>query len=173
MADDGHERTMSAGTRKEVERRSSARQQYGGDLQHEVEVRRAAVKRTAAALEDRLRERSEQLGEAFDKTRDRVQEIDRLAHRYRYALIGGAIGLGFGLARRGGSGRVAVTPAGGGDGIRYLLVERPAARPGLLRSLLGGVTALALRQGVNWLGHWLERSDDPDEPRLLPPARPR
>lgn len=141
------------------------------ELRKEVAVRREAVKRTAAALEDRLRERTEQVGEVFDRTRDRLQEVDRAVQKYRYLFIGGAVGLGFALARR----RRArdIQPKAAAEPARYILVERSGARPGLLRSLAGGAAALALRQGLGWLTHRLEESGEPDEPLLLPPARPR
>ena len=145
----------------------NGRERQPDDLRREAADRLAAVKRTAAALEDRLRERTDQLGDAFDRTRDQLQHVDAFVHRHRYWFIGGAIGMGIALSRRGGD-RVNVT-TGGCDGVRYVLVER--ARPGVVRSLVGGVAALALRQGVSWLGSRLDASHEEEDPLLLPPRR--
>jgi ElaB/YqjD/DUF883 family membrane-anchored ribosome-binding protein len=140
------------------------------ELRREAAERRASIKRTAAALEERLRERTDQIAEAFDRTRDQLEGADRLVHKYRYAFLGAAVGLGFALSRRrrAGGGAAAAASPGGTNGIRYVLVER--GKPGLLRSLAGGVAALALRQGAEWLLGRMDSSDD--EPLLLPPARP-
>jgi hypothetical protein len=146
----------------------NGREREPDDLRREAAERLAAVKRTAAALEDRLRERTDQLGDAFDRTRDQLHQADGFVHRHRYWFIGGAVGVGLALARRGGN-RLNVN-ASGGDGVRYILVER-SPRPGVVRSLLGGVAALALRQGVSWLGSQLDGSREEGEPLLLPAGR--
>ena len=145
----------------------NGRERQPDDLRREAADRLAAVKRTAAALEDRLRERTDQLGEAFDRTRDQVHHVDAFVRRHPYWFIGGAVGLGIALARRSG-GRVDLTA---NDGVRYVLVERDS-RPGVVRSLLGGAAALALRHGVSWLAG---RLDDPHheegESPFSPPDR--
>jgi hypothetical protein len=142
------------------------------ELRREAAVRREAVKRTAAALEDRLRERSEQVGEVFDRTRDRLHQVDDTVTKYRYLFVGGAVGVGLALARRR---RPAAAVANGqSGGVRYVMVERPTSRPGLLRSLAGGLAALALRQGMDWVAGQMDgRDDDDDDAPLLPSGRRR
>jgi ElaB/YqjD/DUF883 family membrane-anchored ribosome-binding protein len=151
---------------REMEQGKEARAQTSEELRDEAALRRAQVKRTAAALEDRLRERAEQIGQAIDRTRDKLEEVDEAAHRYRYVLIGAAVGLGFMIARR-GSRQMAMT-SGTEDGVRYVMVQRPE-RPGVLRSLLGGLTALALRQGMDWVVRRLDEPEEPEGQRQLPP----
>jgi ElaB/YqjD/DUF883 family membrane-anchored ribosome-binding protein len=149
--------------------RNGRERQTREDLRREAANRLAAVKRTAAALEDRLRERSEQVSEAVDRTRDRLHRFDDVVHRHRYAFIGGALGLGLVLGRRRRPRRLEL---GAGGDTRYILVER-APRPGVVRSVLGGLAALALRHGMSWLVSRLD-TDDPDdrrEPYLLPNER--
>jgi ElaB/YqjD/DUF883 family membrane-anchored ribosome-binding protein len=145
----------------------NGREQSNEDLRREAALRRAAIKRTAQALEERLRQRTGQIAEAFDRTRDQIEGFDDLVHRHRYLFIGGAVGIGLALARR--SSRRHAAPVAPSNGIRYVMMERP--RPGLLRSLAGGLFALALRQGAQWLAGRLSQSDD-DEPLMLPPASP-
>jgi hypothetical protein len=135
------------------------------ELRREAANRLAAVKQTAAALEDRLREKTEQIHEAVDRTVTGLHQADKVVHRYRYALIGGAAALGFVVARRRAN-RVPAAPAGG---TRYVLVA-PQRQPGVVRSLMGGLAALALRQGLTWLLHRLEGSHESHEQRLLPPG---
>jgi hypothetical protein len=146
----------------------NGRERQREDLRREAADRLAAVKRTAAAIEDRLRERSEQVGEAIDRTRDQLHSVDQFVHRYRYVFIGGALGLGLVLGRRGT--RRSKLGAKNGEGVRYVLVQQP--QRGVVRSVLGGVTALALRKGASWLVDLLERPDEEEkEPLLLPPHR--
>lgn len=149
--------------------RNGRERQTREDLRREAADRLAAVKRTAAALEDRLRERTEQVGEAIDRTRDQVKSADQFVHRYRYAFIGGALGLGIALGRRRRPRRTELT-ASGSNGVRYVLVERHQQR-GVVRSLLGGVAALALRHGASWLVNQLDSQEDDKGPLLLPPHR--
>jgi ElaB/YqjD/DUF883 family membrane-anchored ribosome-binding protein len=150
--------------------RNGRERQTREDLRREAADRLAAVKRTAAALEDRLRERSDQVGDAIDRTRDQIQSLDQFVHRYRYVFIGGALGLGVVVGRRRRTRRPELT-ATGGNGVRYVLVERTQQR-GVVRSLLGGVAALALRQGASWLVDQLDRPQEDEEvPLLLPPRR--
>ena len=141
------------------------------ELRREAADRLAAVKRTAAALEDRLRERSEQVGEVIDRTRDQLHGVDDLVHKYRYLFIGGALGVGFAIARRGRRRTVDALEDGGDERIRYVMVDRP--RQGVVRSLLGGLAALALRQGASWLTHQLTPDDEEREQHGLPPGKPR
>lgn len=149
--------------------RNGRERQTREDLRREAADRLAAVKRTAAALEDRLRERTEQVGDAIDRTRDQIQSFDQFVHRYRYIFIGGALGLGVAMGRR--RKRRPQLTATAGDGVRYVLVEKPQQR-GVVRSLLGGVAALALRQGASWLVDQLDSSPEEEEgPLMLPPRR--
>ncbi|HTE54325.1 MAG TPA: hypothetical protein VK698_25895 [Kofleriaceae bacterium] len=145
-------------------------------LRREAAARRAALKQTASLLEDRLRERTDQIGEAFDRTRNQVEVLDDLIHRHRYLFIGGAIGVGFALTlgRRAKS-PPALPPAGegNGDGVRYVVVEPQDQRPGLLRSLAGGIAALALRQGATWLAHRVASSQEPDDDAPHDPSAAR
>ena len=150
--------------------RNGRERQTRADLRREAADRLAAVKRTAAALEDRLRERTEQVGDAIDRTVDQLQSFDDFVHRYRYVFIGGALGLGVALARRCARSRRPQLTANGGNGVRYVLVERPHQR-GVVRSLLGGVAALALRHGASWLVDRLDQPHEDEGPPLLPPGR--
>lgn len=141
------------------------------DLRRQAEERREAIKQTAQALEGRLRERTGQIADAFDRTKDQLDGIDQLIHKHRYWFVGGAIGIGLALAR-GSSRRGSVARAPQADiGPRYILVERN--RPGLLRSLAGGAAALALRQGLQWMATRFEGVPEDDEPLMLPPGRRR
>jgi hypothetical protein len=146
-------------------------------LRREAAERRAAVRRTAAALEDRLRHRGHQVSEAVEharetveRTRGKLQGVDTFVHRYRYPLIGGAIGagvlLGIHRARRPRDASGSVEEA-----VRIVLARQ---KPSMFRSLLGAVAALALRRGLAVLSHQL-MDDEPHpsyEPLLLPPGRP-
>lgn len=152
--------------------RNGRERQTREDLRREAADRLAAVKRTAHALEDRLRERTEQVGEAIDRTRDQLQSFDQFVHRYRYLFIGGALGLGVAMGRRRPRRRELGATAGNGNGVRYVLVERPQQR-GVVRSLLGGVAALALRHGASWLVDQLHGEEEEEGPLLLPPRRAR
>lgn len=147
-------------------------------LRREAAERRAAVRRTAAALEDRLRHRGHQVSEAVEQARDTVertrgklQGVDTFVHRYRYPLIGGAIGagvlLGVRRARRPPDASASVEEA-----VRIVLARQ---KPSMFRSLLGAVAALALRRGLAVLSQQL-MEDEPHEPYeqplQLPPGRP-
>jgi ElaB/YqjD/DUF883 family membrane-anchored ribosome-binding protein len=147
-------------------------------LRREAAERRAAVRRTAAALEDRLRQRGHQVSEAVDhardtveRTRDKLQGVDTFVHRYRYPLIGGAIGagvlLGVHRARRPRDASGSLEEA-----VRLVLAKQ---KPSMFRSLLGAVAALALRRGLAVLSHQLMDDEPPHpsyEPLMLPPGRP-
>lgn len=152
-------------------------------LRKEAAERRAAVRRTAAVLEDRIRERGNQVGEAVDQARETVEQardtvaqargklhgVDTFVHRYRYPLIGGAVGLGllFGVRKNRRPREVDSVE----EAVRVVLARQ---KPTFFRSLLGAVTALAMRRGMEMLSHRLmDDSREPHEPLLLPPARPR
>lgn len=144
-------------------------------LRREAAERRAAVRRTAAALEDRLRQRTEQVGDAVDQARDTVAQargklhgVDTFVHRYRYPLIGGAVGLGLLMGVR--RARRPREVNGVEEAMRVVLERQ---RPSVFRSLLGAAAALALRRGIETLSRRL--MDEPREsyePLSLPPGRP-
>jgi len=135
-------------------------------LKREAAERRAALRRTASALEERLRERTQRVTSAARRTRETWAGVDDFIHRNRYLVIGGAVGLGAMLALRGRRRRT--YRARSMDQAVRFVVERPRTSP--VRSLLGAVSALALRQGLAWLGHRLEECED--ERLMLPPGRP-
>lgn len=144
-------------------------------LRREAAERRAAVRRTAAALEDRLRQRGHQVSEAVDQARDTVARtrgklhgVDTFVHRYRYPLIGGAVGAGLLLGVRRAQKQREVTSVE--EAVRVVMERQ---KPSVFRSLLGAVAALAMRRGFEMLSHRLTNdSRDPYEPLLLPPGRP-
>lgn len=150
-------------------------------LREEAAERRAAVRRTAAALEDRLRERTDQVGDAVDQARETVEHaretvasargklhvVDEFVHRYRYPLLGGAVGIGllFGVRRARRPREVDSVE----EAVRVVLERQ---KPTVFRSLLGAVAALAMRRGFEMLSQRLtEEPRDPYEPFLLPPGR--
>ena len=151
-------------------------------LRREAAERRAAVRRTAAALEDRLRVRGHQVSEAVDHARETVEHaretvvhargklhgVDTFVHRYRYPILGGAVGLGVVLGiRRARRPREATSVE---EAVR-LVMERQ--KPSMFRSLLGAAAALAVRRGIELLSHKLmNERDESYEPLLLPPGRP-
>jgi hypothetical protein len=152
-------------------------------LRREAAERRAAVRRTAAALEDRLRERGHQVSEAVDQARETVEHaretvvhargklhgVDTFVHRYRYPILGGAVGLGVVLGiRRARRPREATSVE---EAVRVVLERQ---RPSMFRSLLGAAAALAVRRGVELLSRRLmeEQHESYEEPLLLPPGRP-
>ncbi len=150
-------------------------------LQREAAERRAAVRRTAAALEDRLRRRGHEVSEAVDHARETVEQaretvvnargklhgVDTFVHRYRYPILGGAVGLGVVLGiRRARRPREATSVE---EAVRVVLERQ---RPSLFRSLVGAAAALAVRRGVELLSQRLvNEPHDPYEPLLLPPGR--
>lgn len=151
-------------------------------LRREAAERRAAVRRTAAALEDRLRVRGHQVSEAVDHARDTVEHardtmvhargklhgVDTFVHRYRYPMIGGAVGLGVVLGVRRTRRPRQMTSVE--DAVRVVLERQ---RPSVLRSLLGAVTALVIRRGIEMLSRELMNEPrESHEPLLLPPGRP-
>ena len=144
-------------------------------LRRESAERRAAVRRTAAALEDRLRARGHQVSEAVEHARETVEHargklhgVDTFVHRYRYPILGGAVGLGVVLGvRRARRPREATSVE---EAVRVVLERR---RPSVFRSLLGAVAALAVRRGVELLSRQLmSEPHESQDPLLLPPGRP-
>jgi ElaB/YqjD/DUF883 family membrane-anchored ribosome-binding protein len=152
-------------------------------LRQEAAERRAAVRRTAAALEDRLRKRGHQVGEAVDQARETVEHaretvdhargklhgVDTFVHRYRYPMLGGAVGLGvvLGIRRRARRPREATSVE---EAVRVVLQRQ---RPSMFRSLLGAAAALAVRRGIELLSRRLmDDTHESYEPLLLPPGRP-
>ena len=151
-------------------------------LRKEAAERRAAVRRTAAVLEDRLRERTNQVGDAVDQARETVEQaretvaqargklhgVDTFVHRYRYPLIGGAVGLGllFGVRRNRQPREVDSVE----EAVRVVLARQ---KPTFFRSLLGAAAALAMRRGIEVLSHRLMAEErDQHDPLMLPPGRP-
>jgi hypothetical protein len=151
-------------------------------LRREAAERRAAVRRTAAALEDRLRARGHQVGEAVDHARETVEHaretvehargklhgVDTFVHRYRYPILGSAVGLGVVLGiRRARRPRETTSVE---EAVRVVMERQ---RPSMFRSLLGAAAALAVRRGVELLSRRLmEEQHESYEPILLPPGRP-
>ena len=145
-------------------------------LRREAAERRAAVRRTAAALEDRLRQRTHQVSEAVEQARDTVVRtrgklhgVDTFVHQYRYPLLGAAVGVGVVLGvRRAGRER---DPSSVEEAVRVVLQRQ---KPSMFRSLLGAVAALAVRRGIEILSHRLmdQPMHEPYEPLMLPPGRP-
>lgn len=152
-------------------------------LRVEAAERRAAVRRTAAALEDRLRTRGHQVSEAVDHARETVEHaretvehargklhgVDTFVHHYRYPILGGAVGLGVVLGiRRARRPREATSVE---EAVRVVLERR---KPSMFRSLLGAAAALAVRRGVELLSRRLmEEPRESYEPLMLPPGRSR
>ena len=147
-------------------------------LRRESADRRAAVRRTAAALEDRLRFRGHQVSEAVEQARDTVERtrgklhgVDNFVRRYRYPILGGALGLGvvLGIRRRRRPQQVASVE----DAVRVVLERQ---RPSMFRSLFGAAAALAVRQGIALLSERMGGDDSEFTreplPRTLPPGRP-
>ncbi len=152
-------------------------------LRVEAAERRAAVRRTAAALEDRLRQRGHQVSEAVDQARETVEHardtvartrgklhgVDTFVHRYRYPLIGGAIGAGvlLGVHRA----RRPRDPSNVEEAVRIVMQRQ---KPSVFRSLLGAAAALAMRRGIEMLSRQLmhDETREPYDPLLLPPGRP-
>jgi ElaB/YqjD/DUF883 family membrane-anchored ribosome-binding protein len=134
------------------------------ELRRQSAERRVAIGRTAAALEHRLREKKRQIGNAFDRTREKLSRADQLVRRHPHVFAGGAVGLGLYLGLRGERTRY-----------RYTLVERP--HRSMVGSALSAVADLALRHGASWLLQRLgdateEAATSEREAPLLPPARP-
>lgn len=151
-------------------------------LRREAAERRAAVRRTAAALEDRLRQRTHQVGEAVEQARETVEHardtvartrgklhgVDTFVHRYRYPLIGGALGAGLLLGVRRARRSREVTSVE--EAVRVVLERQ---KPSIFRSLLGAAAALAMRRGIELLSNRLmNEPHESYEPLLLPPGRP-
>ena len=152
-------------------------------LRQEAAERRAAVRRTAAALEDRLRTRGHQVSEAVDQARETVEHaretvehargklhgVDTFIHRYRYPMLGGAVGLGLLLGiRRARRPREATSVE---EAVRVVMERQ---KKSVFRSMLGAVAALAVRRGIELLSHRLmQEPHESYEPLMLPPGRSR
>jgi len=151
----------------------NGRERESSELRREAARRRESMKQTAMALEDRLRERTEQISDAVGRTRQQVGKVDQLVRRHPYLFLGGAIGAGLALSRSSSNRLVPIDKANGRGA--YVLVER--RQSGLVRSLLGPLAAFALRQTIAWLAGYLdgphgEESHDDDDPRMLLPPPP-
>ena len=157
--------------------RSNGHEKPAELLRREAAERRAAVRRTAAVLEDRLREGGHAVSEAVEqaretvaRTRGKLHGVDTFVHQYRYPLMGGAVAAGLVLGvRRARRPRPAANVE---EAVRLVLARQ---KPSLLRSLFGAVTALAVRRGIELLSHRLmdepHEPHEPHEPLLLPPGR--
>jgi len=158
-------------------------QKSAENLRREAAERRAAVRRTAAALEDRLRHRGHQVSEAVDHARETVEHaretveqargklhgVDTFVHRYRYPILGGAVGLGVVLGVR-RSRRRTHDATSVEEAVRVVLERK---RPSLFRSLLGAAAALAVRHGMEYVSRRLAyEPHESYEPLSLPPGRP-
>jgi hypothetical protein len=151
-------------------------------LREEAAERRAAVRRTAAALEDKLRRRGHEVSEAVDHARETVEqaretvadargklhEVDTFVRRWRYPILGGAVGLGVVLGVRRARRPREMTSVE--DAVRVVLERQ---RPSMFRSLFGAAAALAVRRGIEVLAHRLmeDESRGSFEPLMLPPGR--
>jgi len=102
-------------------------------------------------------------------TRGKLHGVDTFVHRYRYPILGGAVGLGVVLGiRRARKPREATSVE---EAVRVVLQRQ---KPSLFRSLLGAATALAVRRGVELLSRRLmEEPHESYEPLMLPPGRSR
>lgn len=161
----------------------------GMALERRVEAQREVVRRTAAQLEDRLRDKSHEVREVIENAREKVQEVREKMHvvgdrmhdvtafvqRHRYAVLGGALVAGALLGLRSGGKRS--RRARGEENIRYVLAEQPK-KSSLVGSLVGAAAAFAAKQGVTYVTERLQgggADDDDAYPThaLPPPARRR
>jgi ElaB/YqjD/DUF883 family membrane-anchored ribosome-binding protein len=122
------------------------REHEAGELRRESAERREAMRRTASALQDRLREKTHRIEEAVDRTRDTLTAVDRAVRRHRHLLAGGAVGLGLYLGLR--HGRRRADRDAERSPYRYARVERPQGS--VLGSALSAVAGMALRAGASW-----------------------
>src|SRR5688500_7106188 len=115
-----------------VARNGHERERSVESLRREAATRRASLRRTAAALEDRLRVRGHQMSEVVEKPRETVEHareklegVDSFVHRHRYAILGGALGVGvvLGLRRK----RRPVRAGNMEDAVRFVMErQRPS-----------------------------------------------
>jgi ElaB/YqjD/DUF883 family membrane-anchored ribosome-binding protein len=169
---------------------SNGHEKSAESLKREAAVRRAALRRTASALEDKIRVKGHQVSEAVEKTRHQVSEavektrdtvertkeklegVDSFVHRHPYVLIGGSIGLGLFIGYRRQRRPVRASQSVE-DAVRVVLDKR---RPSVFRSLLSGVAAMGVRYGLAVLSEKMAPAGDPvghyADPLLLPPGRP-
>ena len=138
-------------------------------LRREADERRAALRRTAHALEERLKESSHRVTSAVERTRESLEGFDSFVQRHRYLIIGGAVGVGamIGLRRR----SPRVHRARDLDQAVRFVVEQRRPRRSAFRSLFGTALAMAARQA---LAYATERFYPPEEYEhlALPPGRP-
>lgn len=126
---------------------SGDRDHQDGKLRRESAGRREALRRTASALQDRLREKTHRIEEAVDRTRDTLTAADRSVRRHRHLLAGGALGLGLYLGLR--RGRRRADRDDERSRYRYAPVERP--RGSVLGSALSAAAGMALRGATSWV----------------------
>jgi hypothetical protein len=103
-----------------------------------------------------------------EHARGKLHGVDTFVHRYRYPILGGAVGLGVVLGiHRARRPREATSVE---EAVRVVLERR---KPSMFRSLLGAAAALAVRRGVELLSRRLmNERDESYEPLMLPPGRP-
>lgn len=138
------------------------------ELKREADAHRKAIKQTASELQERIREKKEQVEEAIDRTREKMSGVDDFITRHHLALLGGAVGVGLLLGARGGGSRTGIGELP--DGGRYVLVEKRQSHS-ILKSLFGALVALGARQGMTWLTSKLEASDEYEERPFLSRTR--
>lgn len=149
-------------------------------LRREAVARRAALKRTAHALEDRVKEGTEKVSDAIERTRDRMSTVDAFIHRHRWALMAGAsaTGLVLGLRYRSRPRRRAryATRARNGTEVEAVprtvyVTERPHdGSRSVLRSAAGTAAAMALRHAVQYAVDRVAGGME-EEREEAPPAR--
>ena len=142
------------------------RDHQAGELRRESAERREAMRRTASALQDRLREKTHRIEEAVDRTRDTLTAADRSVRRHRHLLAGGALGLGLYLGLRRGRRQA------DRDDERSRRPYAPLARPqrSVLGSALSAVAGIALRGGASWV---LQRLGEGTEEGMAQDGGPR
>ena len=144
----------------------------GASLDRRVEVQREVVRRTAAELEDRLRDKTHEVREkienAREKVQDKVQEVREKMHvvgdrmqdvteflqRHRYPILGGALVAGAVLGMRGGR-RERRNRRSSEPEIRYVMAQNEK-KAGILGSIMGAAAAFAVKQGVEMLTERLQ-----------------
>ena len=142
-------------------------------LRREAVARRAALKRTAHALEDRVKEGTEKVGDAIERTRDRVSALDAFIHRHRWALMAGAsaTGLVLGLRHQSRPRREtrSATQAEAVPRTVYVTQRPHDGSRSVLRSAAGTAAAMALRHAVQYAVDRFAGSGDESE--QAPPGR--
>lgn len=149
---------------------------HGDALKLQVDAQREVVRRTAAELEDRLRDKTHEVREKIEHARDKVTEtvsdvkeklhvvgdkmddVTGFVQRHRYAVLGGSLAAGvvLGMRRQRRERRQAQ------QAIRYV-VQEPAKKATLLGSLAGALFAFAAKQGVSYLTERLHGGSGDDD----------